>query len=155
MNKPALRAKQKRNNMAAIQSNDLMAIVSFVKVARRSGDRMLEVSNVDNGMVFEVHGKDLAEEMYSADRYLSTEQLTKTQLAEKLSTSYNRPFTVTFDKTDGKERVLRGRLLKTEPLLGRSHVEDLDITSGTPLRLVDHRTIQSLIVDGVLYELKK
>jgi hypothetical protein len=40
-------------------------------------------------------------------------------------------------------------------LLGRSHVEDLDITEGHRLRLVDHRTIRWIIVNCVKYTVGK
>jgi hypothetical protein len=98
-----------------------------------------------------VHGKELIESAFSADQYSAEEKVTKTRAAEILSTAYNRPFTVCFEKQDGKERVLRGRLVEPEPLLGRSHVEDLDVVEGHKLRLVDHRTIRYIIVNGTKY----
>ncbi len=42
--------------------------------------------------------------------------------------------------------------------MGRSYVEDLDVAKTDKelgIREVDHRTIQSLIVDGVKFTLKK
>jgi hypothetical protein len=50
-----------------------------------------------------------------------------TRIAEILITSPNRPLTVCFTKKDGTERVLRGRWIAQEALMGRSFVEDLDI----------------------------
>jgi hypothetical protein len=80
--------------------------------------------------------------------------VTMTRAAEILITSFNRPLTVRFVKKQGGERVLRGRLLRPEPLLGRSYVEDLDAKGDSRIRLVDHRTIKCLIVDGVKYTVK-
>ena len=58
-------------------------------------------------------------------------------------------------KQDGTERTLRGKLVKPEPLLGRSMVEDLDSDDKkNRLRQVDHRTINWLVVDGVKYTVK-
>jgi len=74
--------------------------------------------------------------------------------AEILVNAYHRPLTVCFVKNDGTERTLRGRLVKPEPLLGRSTVEDLDVTNGNRLRLVDHRTIKWIVVDGTKYTVK-
>lgn len=139
-----------------VDYSDLMAIVTFVKVKSiPSGDR-LTVEDVDghNGK-FDVIGKNLIEEMYSADRFLKTVEVTRTNMAEILSASYNRPFTVTYKKQNGELRNLRGRLIKPEPLMGRVQVEDLDKEEGDRFRLVDNRTLEALIVGGVKYILKE
>jgi hypothetical protein len=150
---------------AQIESGDLMAITSFVEVESvtsrgPNGQPTLSVVDRDNGQKFQVIGKPLIERAQSADRFLRTETKTKTELAEILTTSWNRPLTVVFEKQDGAMRTLRGRLIQPEHLLGRSHVQDLDAarqggdaTDG--MRLVDHRTIESLIVGGVKYTLRK
>ena len=50
---------------------------------------------------------------------------------------------------------MRGRLITPEPLLGRSMVEDLDLAvTEHRQRLVDHRTIKFLIIEGVKYIVK-
>ena len=59
----------------------------------------------------------------------------------------------------GELRVLRGRLIGAEPTLGRSNVIDLDIPKvegayDTRRRLVDHRTIVSLVIGNVQYKVK-
>ncbi|MBH22942.1 MAG: hypothetical protein CMH57_00515 [Myxococcales bacterium] len=52
----------------------------------------------------------------------------------------------------GEERTLVGYLLTAEPKLGRSMVIDLEVPSGKHnIRMVDHRTIQSLVLKNVLY----
>lgn len=138
---------------AEIKSGDLMAFVYWCKVKTASPNR-LEVRNLDAPMDFEVNGDDLIEKGYSADQYEEMVQVTKTKAAELLVASHNRPLTVCFEKTDGSKRILRGRLVTPEPLLGRSMVEDLDVSDGHRLRLVDHRTIEYLIVEGVKYVVK-
>ena len=75
-------------------------------------------------------------------------------MAELLINARNIPFTVCFEKQNGEERVLRGRLISHEALLGRSSVEDLDLPAGDRTRLVDHRTLKFLILNGVKYVLK-
>lgn len=56
----------------------------------------------------------------------------------------------------GEERVLVGHLVSTEPKMGRSTVVDLEIPQGKHrLRLVDHRTVEWLILRGVKYVVKK
>jgi hypothetical protein len=146
----------KLTNPADVQRGDIMALINFVRVTQRKpGSRTIMVQSVENGMEFEVEGNEIIEQMFSADRYTREEKKTKTELAEILLASNNVPFTVVFDKVDGTERTLRGRLQSAEPLLGRSNVIDLDVTSGIPLRQVDHRTLKSIIVGGVKYTLKK
>jgi hypothetical protein len=140
-----------------VKNGHLMALVTYVKVAdTRAGGDHLKVSNVDEGVrEFEIHGRDIVESSYSADQYEEEKPVSKTKLAEILVNSHNLPFTVVFDKENGEERTLRGRLVHPEPLLGRSKVEDLDLPKTEHrLRLVDHRTIKSLTVNGVKYTLK-
>ena len=130
-----------------------MAFVYYAKVKRASSD-VLDVESIDKkGMDFKVEGKELIENGFSADQYDEEEKVSMTRAAEILVSSYNRPLTVCFDKNDGTERVLRGRLVHPEPLLGRSMVEDLDLPSDR-FRLVDHRTLKFLVVDGVKYSVK-
>lgn len=145
-----------RINRNKVKTDDLMALVTFVKVMGEPKRDRISVRNVDNGTPFDVQGGELIEEMFSADQSQTGEQVTKTRLAEILVSSYNLPFTVVFEKSDGTERTLRGRLISAEPLLGRSKVEDLDIPETEHrMRLVDHRTLKSLTVNSVQYTLKK
>lgn len=143
-----------------VQRGDIMAFTYWAKVDdikknTLQADLSLQVLNLDdNNSPFGVHGSNLIEKSFSADRYTEEKKVTKTEAAQLLVNAYNRPFTVGFTKVDGSSRTLRGRLLSPEPLLGRSHVEDLDITSGSRLRLVDHRSIEFLIIDGVKYVVK-
>lgn len=139
-----------------IKTGDLMAIIHYVKVKRVSaanyefyGD---DVDQSTNNM--RVQGRELLESAFSADQFAKEEKITKTQAAEILTTSYNRPFTVSFEKSDGTERTLRGRLVRPEPLLGRSMVEDLDAPVNNRVRQVDHRTINWIIVENVKHVVK-
>jgi hypothetical protein len=139
-----------------VNSGDLMALVYFVKVQSvQERGEYLVVTDVDQDQgPINVRGKTLVENSFSADQFSETEKVTKTAAAELLVNSFNRPFKVCYTKQDGEERVLRGRLIQPEPLLGRSMVEDLDADKKNRVRQVDHRTIQWLIVEGVKYEVK-
>jgi len=141
-----------------VKTGDLMAFIYYAKVNRTvDGGNQLQVTGVGAGAPanFEVNGQALVENSFSADQFHETVKITMTKAAELLISSHNRPLTVVFTKKDNTERRLRGRLLDAEPLLGRSYVEDLEVKDGSPVRLVDHRTIKMLIVDGVKYEVKK
>lgn len=116
---------------------------------------MLQVDCLDKDSDFWIKGAELVRECLSADQHVAEETVTMTRAAEILVSSYNTPFTVCFTKAEGEERVLRGRLVQPEPLLGRSQVEDLDIDrSKHRIRQVDHRTIKWLIVGNVKYTVK-
>lgn len=132
---------------------DLMAFTYWARVERVYEDE-LYVTDVDNGNTFSVKGRVLIDVSKSADFFEKEEKVTRTKLAEMLIEAKNVPFTVCFNKQDGEERILRGRLLFHEALLGRSSVEDLDIKTGSRLRLVDHRTLKWLILNEVKYSVK-
>ncbi len=139
-----------------VKNNDLMAFVNYVKVktVNHSGEELIVTPLDKNSKDIRITGRDLVVNALSADQFEETEKVTKTEAAEILISSHNRPFTVSFDKADGNERTLRGRLIKPEPLLGRSMVEDLDETDKHRIKQVDHRTIHFLIVGGVKYVVK-
>jgi hypothetical protein len=121
-----------------------------VEVVNEGKDLLIE--GIDPGLGrFHVRGHNLIEGGSSADQFEHEEKVSKTRAAELLVNSHNKPFTVCFTKQTGEDRVLRGRLIAAEPLLGRSHVEDLDVRDGHRIRLVDHRTIKWLVVDGLKY----
>lgn len=108
------------------------------------------------GQTFTIKGPKLIEEsMSSADQFSKEEKVSMTRMAEVLTQAGDTAFTVVFVKQDGTERVLVGKLVDTENLLGRSNVIDLQVKQGTNLRQVDHRTIKSLIIKGVKYTIKK
>jgi hypothetical protein len=141
-----------------VKSGDLMAFVNYVRVksVAHSGEELI-VSPLDkNSKDIRITGLDLVLNALSADQFEETEKVTKTEAAEILISSHNMPFTVSFEKADHSERVLRGRLIRPEPLLGRSMVEDLDETNEkNRVRQVDHRTIRFIIVGGTKYEVVK
>lgn len=59
------------------------------------------------------------------------------------------------EMTKGELRTLIGHVNHTEPKMGRSSVTDLEIPLGQHRnRLVDHRTINWLIIGGVKYVVK-
>ncbi len=139
-----------------VNVGDLMAFVNFVKVKSKPSNLELIVEDVDHdNKQIRVAGQDLIENSFSADQYAEEKKVSKTEAAEILIGSHNRPLSVCFIKEkDKEERVLRGRLVKHEALLGRSMVEDLDIATGNRIRQVDHRTLVWLVVDNIRYVVK-
>lgn len=149
-------------NPSDVEVGDIMAIVTWVRVEDKlSAGKILGVRDLyDEKKTFTVSGGEIVKGCFSADRYGTTEYVSKTRAAEILIASHNRPLTVEFVKKEGEKRKLRGKLLKHEVVMGRSWCEDFDAKKddGTPdpnrLRQVDHRTIESLIVNGFKYEVK-
>jgi hypothetical protein len=150
--------ESKKNKVvpASVKVGHLMAFTYYTKVEHVSADGCrLVVSDLDSGLEkISIDGRDLVENSISADYFKEEEKVTKTKAAELLVSSHGKLFTVCFVKTDGEERVLRGRLVNPEPLLGRSTVEDLEQPAGKRIRLVDHRTIRWLVLEGVKYIVK-
>lgn len=136
------------------KKGDVIAVVKFAKV-ERSSTGYVDATDIDVGEGFSIRGDSLIQKCLSADFFDSEERISRTEMAEILVSSNNTPLTVVFTKQNGEKRTLRGRLLGAEPLLGRSYVEDLDIDGENKKRLVDHRTLETLIVGGVKYTLKK
>jgi hypothetical protein len=56
---------------------------------------------------------------------------------------------------EGKQVTTTGFLTKTEERLGRSTIIDLSQAYGKGYRLVDHRTLEEIIIKNVKYSLKK
>lgn len=138
-----------------VSDGDIMAFVYYVKVKDSRLKDNLTVTGLDGGVQdIQIRGKELIENAFSADQYAEEEKVSKTRAAEILVHATNRPLTVAFEKQDGTERVLRGRLIRPEPLLGRSMMEDLDLTTKDRMRLVDHRSLKWLVCDGVKYIVK-
>ena len=139
-----------------IKVGDIVSLQYYTRVKSVANNGLtLLVNDLDDGKMSEIQvvGEHLIARSFSADQYHEEYRITKTQAAELLVGSVNRPFTVSFTKSDGTERVLRGRLIKPEPLLGRSMVEDLE-TAGERIRQVDHRTINWIVIEGTKYIVK-
>jgi len=140
-----------------VKIGDLLLFAYYSKVENKTANgEHLTLKNIDNGMDFEVHGSQLIETAYPADQFKEETSVNGTEMAELLTKSYNRPFTVTFVKANGEERTLRGRLVSIDTLRGYSLVEDLDIPyTENRFRKIDHRELISFITNGKKYTLKK
>ena len=130
------------------KKNDIVSLTKYFTVTNASASKVSAIDMDTNEMV-EIKGTQLVESLSSADYFTSTQKQSKTELAEILINASVRPFTVVFEKQNGEKRTMRARFLSTEPLLGRSIVSDLD--NGGQIKQVDHRTIESIIIDKVKY----
>ena len=135
------------------QVGDIIAVVRYAKVVNVYDTEML-VKDIDYESEFRILGRQMLDQLRSAALYDSVETVTGTRAAEVVSTSFNTPMTVCFIKKNGDTRVMVCRLKDTEPLMGRSYVDDLEETEGDKMAQVDHRTIQWAIVNKVKYVVK-
>lgn len=164
--------KTNKTDPRQVKPGHIMTTINWVVVKDVSKDGgVLLVDDINDPELtdIKIEGKDLIETCFSADLFAEEKKITRTEMAEILVTSYNRPFTVAFIKQDDAKaptarrkagedlavRVLRGMLISPEPLMGRSTVIDFDVEAEYKVRQVDHRTLQWLIVDGIKYVVKK
>lgn len=134
------------------QIGHIVAISKYAKIDKVTSSEIW-LTDLDDGSEFRVVGQELMSKLQSADLFGEEVKVPLTEAAKLVSCLRSSPITVCFEKQDGSERVLRGKLLSTEPLLGRSHFEDLDLPANR-LRLVDHRTIKWAIIENVKYTVK-
>lgn len=124
-----------------------------------------EVENQDNGSVtvrdlyngteYQLVGPDVLHRLNSADTFTNIKQVSRTAMAEILLEAGDKVFTVSFVKQDGNCRVLRGRLISSEPTMGRAMVEDFDLSAAiSNIRQVDLRTLKYLILGNTKYVVK-
>jgi hypothetical protein len=155
--------KKHKVQRAKVKTGDIMALTWFVKVTdHNDGKSEIGVVGVNDAAPedFWVRGAPLVENMTSADQYEEEIKVARGKIAEILVSSHNVPLTVCFTKQgsktkgdEGEERVLRGKFVSHEVMMGRSYCDDFDAQDGRP-RLVDHRSLKFLIVHGVKYSLK-
>lgn len=110
-----------------------------------------------NGSQFEIRGPQLIEStMNSNQQFEKVEKVSRTAAIEALLSAGDSVFTAEYVKQDGTPRVLVGRLLSSENLLGRSNAEDLMLPASEKnrMRQIDHRTLESVIVKGTKYTVK-
>lgn len=138
------------------QKDNIISFTTYAKVDKANNVE-LSVTDLHRDTKFDIRGKRLIDELDSADEYETTEKLGLMELADRFSKVGHYPFTVEFKKQNGELRKIRGRMVQVENGLGRSHVIDFDIDKDPSkdydnrMRQVDHRTIQSLIVNKVKY----
>lgn len=91
----------------------------------------------------------------TAGAYSCEKPVSRTEAVRQLLATGGRLIEVVFLKRDGSRRVLHGRLVGSDRLRGRSYCEDLTLPAAAlrrgRLRLVDHRTLLSVTVDGTRY----
>lgn len=136
--------------MSKIKRGDAIQLVHNCEVITAT-PQYLTVMDKERNFQFDIQGEKLISEISSGSYFGETKEVSKTEAAEILLRTHGRIFTVEFVKQDGKLRTLRGYLQGVEELLGRSYCVDIDVEGPHKTRLVDHRTILSIIFNGIKY----
>lgn len=90
----------------------------------------------------------------SSEQYTDEKKVNRTDLARRLHNAGESPFTVVFKNQNGDLRELVGYLVNVDEMMGRARVVDLNIDDKNNVRLVDYRTLESLVLNNVKYSLK-
>lgn len=140
--------------LSKIKIGERVSSTYYLEVIGKSG-QTITVKDCD-GTVFDINGKELIEDtLTSANQYTKTVKCSRTEMVEQFLNAKDAIFQVEYIKADKSRRTLIGHLTDTEDFMGRSTVIDLEEAStGSGIRQVDHRTMESLILNGVKYELK-
>lgn len=91
---------------------------------------------------------------YKAEVQLQAEQVQKDFMAKGISAVIDALSNPVSKVIPGELRIMRGRHYGEVDDLGRIAFTDMEVTDGTPLRAVDPRTIQYIIVNDIKYSLK-
>jgi hypothetical protein len=145
--------------MRKFQEGEVLSFTNYFRVLQQNGDSLIvsEVKNSDKSELINIDGKDLLNQLVSADQYEITVKVTKGQMVDKLLSAGDRVVTVNFTKQDGTIRVLKGTNPTPEVNLGRTQIIDLEVLEKNPqdptrgIRLIDNRTINFVVLNNVLY----
>uniref|UniRef100_UPI00341CF120 hypothetical protein n=1 Tax=Okeania sp. SIO2F4 TaxID=2607790 RepID=UPI00341CF120 len=119
----------------------------YEKEQKVSRTELCELLEGAGDIVFTVNFRKKIKEEDVLEAVLSTlkgQELTSPQAKKQLKATLKQAL-------QGEERTLVGYLLQTEPKMGRSQVIDLEAEGDHRTRLVDHRTINWLILKNIKY----
>lgn len=133
---------------------ELISLTIYAEVESKDYTKLV-CRDLQNGQTYELSGFDILSRLNSADTFINIQEISRTEMANKLLDAGDSVFTVVFVKQDGESRTLRGRLITSDQFMGRAMVEDLDLSSSlSNIRQVDLRTLKSLIIGNVKYVVK-
>jgi len=171
-----------KTDITKLAPGDKLSRLAYYEVVK-ANDKSIIVKN-QHDFKFQISNGIVENEMYTACQYNDTKKVSRTGLVEILEKAGDTIFTVTFYKQvteahicdvlkntgdlskaserkklaksliRGTHRTLTGFLVHTEPKMGRSKVVDLNVKKGYNNRLVDHRTIESIIIKNIKYVVK-
>lgn len=168
-------------NVGELQTGDYLSETQYYKVlSRKQGG--IEVEN-ERGFKFNISEPIIQEGCYSSNQFTDEEKVTQTELADILQNAGDSVFSINFNKKTkpedvlaelkklpkkeftvkamktaiaGEARTMVAHRVSSEPSLGRTQVVDLETEiGGRRLRLIDHRTINWIVLKNVRYVLKR
>lgn len=136
-------------NYSDLEVGQRLSLTSYFKITDILPNTI--TVKTDQGEVWTVGRKVVENGCYSANQFTEERTVTKTELAERFSKVGDAVFTVEYVKQDGSDRTMIGYMLKRENIYARALVHDLEKKEP---RLVDYRTLKSLIYKNVKYVVK-
>lgn len=133
-----------------IKIGDIIQLTHNCEVKMVSASE-LTVYDKERNLTFSIVGKQLIDSTTSGSYFKEVKKVSETEAISVLVGTHGRLFTVDFITQDGRNRTLRGYLIGIDEHRGRSRCIDLDASGESKVRLVDHRTIKSLVYDGIKY----
>lgn len=133
-----------------MKKGDIIQVIHNCEVEEVNGNT-IKAYDKERKLHLSLEGSELARYVKNGSEYNLTKKVTKTEIADLLIHSHGVVFTVEYIKQDNEHRTLRGYLTGVDGQLGRSYCVDLDVLEENKTRLVDHRTIKSLILKGTKY----
>ncbi len=140
-------------NLSDMKKGDYISIVQYYEVLDPNVAHLnfgigVDVQNVYNDQRTYLSKDIITRCVDSASFYKTEEKVSRTELAKILTQAKDAVFTVVFEKKNGEVREMTAHLIEHETLMGRSRVMDLEKKG---IRLIDHRTLLSLVWKGVKY----
>lgn len=131
-----------------MKKNDVIGVMRYYKVVGKEGD-VVKLEDIYKGNLLVDNVDDLEDFISNPSTFDKTLKVPKSELLNILSNAGPLPFTIEFIKQNGDHRVLLGTFVGPEPHFGRSIVRDLEMKE---IRQVDNRTVESLIINNIKYE---
>ena len=128
-----------------------MVSMTFYCQVNSIGFNSLETTDLINNRPLRIKGLDLIQSLQSADYFDEVIHASKTSIKDELDKAGSDVFTICFNKKDGSERVMRGKLLDAATDEGFSAAWDLDKPAEDRWRLINRREINWLILRGKKY----
>jgi hypothetical protein len=143
-----------------LKDSDLISIhhiFRIIKIENNDGKTVLTVENVYNGFQQTIDENIVYKSLHStSDHFIKMIKINTHEAVETLLKNSDMIFTASFVKSDGTERLIRGRYLYIDQVMGRLVVEDLDLAhTNNCIRQIDCRTIKYLIINNTKYEISE
>jgi len=153
---PIKTEKKVTTDVQKLEKGDIVSYTQYFKYTGNNLNGRGEFID-QNGDLVNISNSIIEKSAFNNRQYHTEKKVSRTELIEALSTARDCVVYVEFITQKGEERHMTARLMSVENLFGRSNAIDLKLElSGDAdnYRLIDHRTVNRLILRGILYNVK-